>query len=101
ELETLFEDLDAFAKAFPDVPSDVADDNEEIKDWLMDRGTHGYLVKFATPVMRHLGDDATAFSWNSYYTHWVYAETMAEAIERGLKWVADRREVEMKNSKGG
>ncbi len=94
ELEDLCDEIDDLSKVFPDAPEDVAHDSELLKEWLLELGRFGYLVKFATPVMRRLGSDATSFSWSRYYTRWVYAETMDDAIELGTKWAAELRTAE-------
>ena len=63
----------------------------DIAQWLIEAGRFGVLVQFATPVMTPLGEGAMSFSWGFYATTWVYAETIDEAIDKGLAWVKECR----------
>jgi hypothetical protein len=54
-------------------------------------------VKFATPVMKH-GNGHTTYSWGYYYTKLVYAETLDQAVDDGLKWVSKCRDREKQNT---
>lgn len=83
---------------FPGIPEDLLegiDDEEyaEFMDWLARNEQLGFLVQFATPIMRGV---TNTYSWGYYSTKWVYAETLKAAVELGLKWVADYRAKEQK-----
>lgn len=64
-------------------------DHEEMGLGLIPRNLLGLVVRFATPVREfHEGEDtAHSYSWGSYHTTWIYADTYAEAWALGLKWV--------------
>ncbi len=64
---------------------------DDIFEWLRDTGKLGFLVNFATPVMEKSGENSRSFSWGYYSTKWIYAESMEEAVDKGLAWVAARR----------
>lgn len=96
DLEEFFNDHDAAeVKAiFGNVPEWVDFENsgscfkEEAAEWLIGDRVFGYLVNFATPVPNNITDKLSfSYSWGSYYTHWVYAETMNDAVSKGLEWV--------------
>ena len=76
---------------------------DAIYEWLRESGKLGFLVQFATPVMTPCGKDSRSYSWGYYNTTWIYAETIDEAIEKGLAWVSERRRYEdmRKKKKGG
>ena len=67
----------------------------ELWDWLVRNEQLGFLVQFATPVMRRRGIIST-YSWGDYTTKWIYADTLGESVALGLKWVADYRAKELK-----
>lgn len=75
---------------------------EFIFEWLRDAGKLGFLVQFATPVMTPHGS-SRSFSWGYYSTRWVYADTMDEAIAKGLEWCEEQRAAEDRKAdkKGG
>jgi hypothetical protein len=71
-----------------------SEDTDGLWDWCEEHSKLGYLVKFATPAMRPMKSGGFVGSWGSYYTHWVYADTMDQALEAGFAWVAERRAAE-------
>ena len=91
------EDVETIGKCLGSVPEWIDLDAyghgraESIFEWLHDGGKLGFLVKFATPVMTPTGENSRSFSWGYYSTTWVYAETLDDAIDKGLAWVNDRR----------
>lgn len=74
---------------------------DAIYEWLRDAGKLGFLVQFATPVMTPTGKNSRSFSWGYYSTTWIYAETIDDAVNQGLKWVAKRRRDEDRKAKKG
>lgn len=72
---------------------------DNILEWLRDSGKLGFLIQFATPVMTPTSATSRSFSWGYYNTKWIYADTLDEAIDAGLKWVAGRRAAEDKKAK--
>jgi hypothetical protein len=86
------EQIDELFPGIPDWAIENSDDGDysDFTDWVYEQGRLGFLVQFATPIMR--GDESCrTYSWGCYGTRWVYAETLSEAVELGLKWVAERR----------
>jgi hypothetical protein len=105
--DLLQEDDDTLLHVFPDMPEWVKEElNDRLmrgsafSEWLSQTGKLGFVVQFATPVMRHLGTcGATHYSWGHYYTRWTYGDTLEEALQFGLAWVNERRAAEVeKNS---
>jgi hypothetical protein len=89
-------------RLFPGIPDSLLEDFNssymgDCCEWLYDKGKLGFLVQFATPVMHHYEDgrhSGRGYSWGHYSTKWFYSETFEEAIELGLAWVAERRQLE-------
>ncbi|MDD2319148.1 MAG: hypothetical protein PHO83_03755 [Geobacteraceae bacterium] len=85
---------------FGDIPSHVKADVDELEEtdalleWLLDNNKLGFLLRMATPIMRHADHGATYYSWGSYSTKWFYGETLEAALDKGFAWVAKRRELE-------
>lgn len=81
-------------ECFGDIPDDIMDeleDNEEaVAQWLIEQRKLGFLVQIATPTRRWRGDVAT-YSWGSYYTKWVYGDTLDAALDRGFSWCEEMR----------
>lgn len=107
--EFLGEDIDQFKLCFDVLSMDLVDalygdDDEAVKDafceFVHSTGKYGFLVKFSTPLMKHMGEGRTSYSWGCWCTRWVYGETMDEAVESGLAWVASRRESELTAKEG-
>jgi len=73
---------------------------EAIVEWLFKEQRLGFLIQVATPVMKITGNRRTC-SWGHYATTWFYADTLEEAIEKSLGWVAERREAEGKQAANG
>lgn len=103
------EDQEDIAKCLGDIPDWVDLDargyerGEYVFEWLRDSKKLGFLVKFATPVMEPMGK-SRSFSWGYYNTKWIYADTLEEAVDKGLSWVEQRRAAEdakANNKKGG
>lgn len=108
-LEEFFdtEELDTIQECFGEIPPNIDLDetsrwerDEQINEWLSNSETLGFLVQFATPVMESDGTGGSIFSWGCYTTKWVYAETMDEAVVKGLAWAEEcrRKEDERANS---
>jgi hypothetical protein len=104
----LEEDDDTLSHAFPDIPDwvkealdDLAERGYAFFEWAHQNNKLGFVVQFATPVMRDVdGDGGGTFSWGHYCTRWVYGETLEEAAKRGLEWVAERRAAELEKERG-
>lgn len=103
DLEEMLEDgdLDDLVKCFPDIPkalvTDIEDgDTEGLLEWLVRHGRLGFLVQFATPVMKPVGKDLKVreSSWGCYSCKWVYGDTLEAALEAGFAWVAEQRKAE-------
>lgn len=104
-LKAMLEELDAadFRSCFPDAPSSLLDAlndsdtfNEEFAGWVLATGKLGFAVKFATPVMTHYYNFGRSYCWSLYTTNWVYGDTLGDAVNTGLAWVAQQREREAK-----
>lgn len=65
-------------------------------EWAVKTNHLGFLIQFATPVMKHHGS-GSSYSWGFYSTKWVYGNTFDEAVDAGFAWVADRRLAEKKD----
>lgn len=105
----LEEEVKQYRLCFPDLPDYLeraldGDDEDDIKECFVEfahsTGKYGYLVQFATPLMKHMGEGMSSYSWGRWCTRWVYGETMDEAVESGLAWVASRREAERTDKEG-
>jgi hypothetical protein len=88
---------------FPGMPQALLDSREEdeamfreeFSCWAMDANKLGFLIQFDRPVMRYSADGASAsYSWGHYAQHWVYGDTLEEAIGKGVEWSGRREEVE-------
>lgn len=88
---------DDLERLFPGIPAEVMADFDAGSDptglleWLRYSGLLGFLVLFATPVMKHSPEGHSSYSWGMYGTRWVYADTLDDALQQGLAWVAERR----------
>jgi hypothetical protein len=80
-----------FGMSVADAEQVLEEGAELLYDWCSVSEKLGFLVKFATPVMKPMKSGGHMGSWNSFYTHWVYADTMDQALEAGFAWVAERR----------
>lgn len=100
-----FEDDKTIERCFGPIPDYVDFDahgfDEAISEWMSAIGEFGFLVKFATPVMKPSGRGSRSFSWGYYSTQWIYAETLDEAVEKGLAWVSECRAREDVKAEGG
>lgn len=97
-------DTETLQRLFPNIPRRILNEDgdalvELVCEWLSESGSLGYLVQFATPVMKRITKTAWSFSWGSFYTRWEYAETFEAVVEKGLAWAAEMRAKEKK--KGG
>lgn len=99
-LEDLLEcEADLLRKLFPWVPGDVfaGSVTDEVAEMVMfhsaEAGKLGFVIQMATPVMRPY-KGGRSFSWGWYSTAWFYGETLDEALQAGLAWVAERRAAE-------
>lgn len=90
------EDNEVIEKCLGEIPDWVDIDGrgmdraESVFEWLHDSGKLGFLVQFATPVMEPHGN-SRSFSWGYYNTQWIYADTIEDAVDKGLAWVETRR----------
>lgn len=88
----LDEEDDVITKCLGGIPEwvDLTARNSERADWVWEwlrgAGKFGFLVRFATPVMKPVSKGARSYSWGYYNTEWVYAESVDEAVEKGLAW---------------
>ena len=104
ELRDFFRDEDfeyiekVFGAEMHEATREAIEDNDFAEGviWLNEKVKLGFLVQFATPVMKHYTNGGAEFSWGHKRIEWIYAETIKEAIEKGLKWVATERENEKK-----
>jgi hypothetical protein len=55
---------------------------------------HGFLVQFATPVIKFLSEKSFASGWHYYTQEWIYAETYEQACEKAIAWAEERYEQE-------
>jgi hypothetical protein len=103
-LRELLEDSDDedLAKLFPGIPGWITEsladgDFSDFAGWVHREGRLGFLVQFATPVMRG-NESCRTYSWGHYGTRWIYAETLEKAVTLGLKWVTERRAKESQSA---
>jgi len=103
-----YEDNETIERCFGPIPDYVDLEahgfDEAISEWIQAIGEFGFLVKFATPVMKPSGRGCRLFSWGYYSTKWVYAKTLDEAVEQGLAFVSARRaseDAEFAEAEGG
>ena len=98
------EDDETIEKCLGKIPDWVSKENRDrksdIAQWLIEAGRFGVLVQFATPIMTPLGEGAMSFSWGFYTTTWVYADTIDEAVDKGLAWVKECRSNENEEAAG-
>jgi len=95
------EDDDALIRCFPSIPKELLaarhEDteiwHEEFFRWAVSTNLLGYVVQFATPVMKHRGL-GSMFTWGHFYTRWVYGDTMNDVVKLGLAWAEERRSAE-------
>lgn len=104
------EDKETIEKCFGEIPEFVDIDGrgyeraEGIFEWLRDSRKLGFLVNFATPVMTPTGKNSRSFSWDYYNIQWIYADTLEEALDKGLAWVETQRvseDAKAKKTEGG
>lgn len=84
---------DAFDQDFPEIFEAIGKEapDDESKEFLstyfLDYGLTGFLVKFATPIPQNIQHGVGyTHSWGYYTTHWIYAETYAEACSKAIEW---------------
>lgn len=95
------EDDDALIRCFPSMPKELLAARQEDAElwhdlffrWAVSANMMGFVVQFATPVMKHQGV-ASMFTWSHFYTRWVYGNTMNEVVKHGLAWAEERRSAE-------
>lgn len=75
-----------------DILGDTEGDTSVIADLLIDYYKFGFLVQVATPVRQYRADGSARISWGFCNTHWVYGETIAEAIELSKQWAVSRHQ---------
>lgn len=108
-LDDLLQDDDTLVQAFPDMPEWVKaaldsrhERGEAFSEWVCQEEKFGFVIQFATPVMRNIDKNGCgSYSWGYYSTRWVYGETLEEAVTNGIAWVAKRRaaEIEKQNAR--
>lgn len=99
EDDFLQEDVALMESCFGPMPEEIKKayesvDYSEFLGWLLDHDRFGFLLKFATPVMKHYPNGGGAFSWGHYRTKWVYGDTLDAALDAGFCWVEECREKE-------
>lgn len=107
DLNEFFDDTDLsdIEKLFGKIPDYLDIDghgyerSDSIYEWLRSIGKIGFLVQFATPVMTPSGPSSRSYSWGYYSTKWIYADSVEEAVELGMKWVKQCRRNEDRKAK--
>lgn len=65
----------------------------EAEDVLAEMAMHnknGFICQIATPCPHDVRKDGSfSFSWGSYNTKWIYADTLEALTEISLKWASD------------
>lgn len=107
QLSDALEDPESLLKSIDKKPKwlqRLIDDGEYIDaeafiEWVACQGGPlGFLVEIATPVMKPHDAHSASFSWGYFNTAWVYGETVDEAMDKGLAWVAERRAAELQKA---
>jgi len=99
EDDFLQEDIGVMLSCFGPMPDEIkeayeSEDYSEFLGWLLDNDRFGFLLKFATPVMKHYDSGGASFSWGHYRTKWVYGDTLEAALDSGFCWVDECRKKE-------
>ena len=85
--------LSEIKKCLGDIPEYVdLRSYEGIGEWLLEANKLGFLVLFTTPIINHL--EGSTFSWGYYTGEWVYADSIEDAIPKGIAWANAQRELE-------
>lgn len=93
-LEDLVDDLQGDWRVHPSMEplraaAEAADDTVEfLGELLFDRRLLGFAVRFSTPVMTKVAENAWQYSWGYTQSIWVYADSYEEAWKLGLAWAA-------------
>jgi len=82
---------------------DSVTDEEEREDFntlVYRHACYGYLVEYATPVMKPMRSSngewcGASFSWGHYHTQWFYGETLEETVGKALSWAESLRQQEI------
>lgn len=106
ELREFFEeeDFETIEGAFGQLPVFVRDDIEQenfeaLIEWLIGQSKLGFLIRFATPVKEPLASGCgSRYSWGYLRTHWVYGDTLDQALENGFVWVSKQRDAELEKT---
>ncbi|MBI5917822.1 MAG: hypothetical protein HY849_00385 [Nitrosomonadales bacterium] len=61
---------------------------DDIAQSLIDLRKFGFLIQAATPIRKHFAEHSWGSSWGGYYTTWLYADTLDEALEQAKVWAA-------------
>lgn len=69
-------------KAMAPLFDEGEDDTECLLALLSDEGFHGYAIEFNAPA-DECGDEPY---FGSFYTTWIYADTIDEAWQMGIEW---------------
>lgn len=98
EDDFLQEDVALMESCFGPMPEEIKEayesvDYSEFLGWLLDNDRFGFLLKFATPVMKPHGTGAS-YSWGHYRMKWVYGDTLDAALDSGFAWVEECRNTE-------
>lgn len=90
-------------QVFPDAPPELVEladggdsASDELPIWLLESRKLGFLLRFETPVIEKPKNGCRTFSWGMYTAQWAYGDTLDDACEKGLKWVASVRAEEEK-----
>jgi hypothetical protein len=74
-----------FLKGF----SDGVPDAEEVLAEMAMRRKNGFIFQAATPrPYEYRPDGSYSFSWGSYYTKWMYADSLEQAANMAIGWAA-------------
>lgn len=74
---------------------------EDVSQALIDFRKFGFLIQAATPVREHFTEDSWSSSWGYFYTKWLYAETLDEALELAKVWAKSQHEKNLAHFKAG
>lgn len=105
DIERLQDDLPFLQKLFDLINNGLryGEIKEEFAERCWRSACFGFLVRFATPVMKpHIDDGQVtghSYSWGYYSTCWFYGETFEEATQKALAWADSMRAEE--NEKAG
>jgi len=100
EEDFLQEGIEDMVSCFGPMPDEIKEayeleDYSEFLGWLLDNDRFGFLLKFATPVMKpSASGNGASYSWGHYRMKWVYGDTLDAALDSGFAWVEECRNME-------